>query len=226
MNKITILCISDTHSMHRHKFFKNLPPADIIIHAGDMTSMGYEEEIKSFMKWFSSLSQYKYRICTAGNHDWLFEKYPMLAKDLIPENVIYLEDSGIEIEGLNFYGSPVSLPFNAWAFNRPEYKLEQHWKAIPDNIDVLITHSPQYLVNDYVKFSKKHVGSMSLYIETIQRIQPIVSVSGHVHDGRGIKVIENTTFINASILDDKYLIANNPILVEIDENRQVKIIQQ
>ena len=223
MKKLKISIISDTHT--KHKQLGQLPDADMIIHCGDITSMGYEHEIQHFMKWFSGLNQYKYKIFIAGNHDFLFERNNLLARSFVPDNVIYLEDSGIEIEGLNFYGTPVSLPFMNWAFNKPESKLEEHWKAIPDNTDILITHCPPYLIGDYVPSNRTHIGSPSLYKEVVERIKPILNCFGHCHEGRGITVIEDTTFINASNLNDAYMCIFNPILVEI-ENKHLKVINQ
>jgi Icc-related predicted phosphoesterase len=211
--KISIVAISDTHG--KHKQLSNLPKADIIIHCGDMSSMGYEHEIKNFMKWFSSLNQYTYKIIIAGNHDWLYETNKLLAKSLIPNNIIYLEDSGIKINGINFYGTPVSKPFCDWAFNRPESKLIEHWRAIPDNTDVLITHTPPHMIGDYVPDSMRHEGSPSLYDEITKRIKPILHVSGHIHEGHGIQVIDETTFINASNLNDRYECVFEPIYIEI-----------
>lgn len=207
------LCvISDTHG--KHKQLGHLPDADVIIHAGDFTSVGHDHEIVNFMKWYSNLN-YKYKIIIAGNHDWLFETNGQRAKSYVPENVIYLEDNGVEIEGINFYGSPVSKPFCDWAFNRPEEKLAQYWAAIPDNTDVLITHSPPYMIGDYVPRDKNHHGSPSLYKEVIERIKPKVHIFGHIHEGNGIKVIENTTFINASNLDGNYMCVFNPVIFDV-----------
>jgi len=207
------LCIiSDTHN--KHKRLANLPDADVIIHAGDFTSVGRSHEIVNFMQWYSKLS-YKYKIVIAGNHDWLFETHGILAREKIPKNVIYLEDNGVEIEGIKFWGSPVQPPFNNWAFNRPEEKLAQHWAAIPDNTDVLITHCPPYSIFDWSIYDKIHTGSPSLYFEVMQRIKPKVHIFGHIHNGYGKKVIEGTTFINASNLDEDYMCVNSPVLFEI-----------
>lgn len=207
------LCIiSDTHN--KHKRLGKLPDADVIIHAGDFTSVGHSHEIVNFMQWYSKLP-YKYKIVIAGNHDWLFETHGILAREKVPESVIYLEDNGIEIEGIKFWGTPVQLPFNNWAFNRPEEKLMQHWAAIPDDTDVLITHCPPYSIFDWSIFDNIHTGSPSLYFEVVERIKPKVHCFGHIHSGYGIKVIENTTFINASNLDEDYMCVNEPILVEI-----------
>jgi Icc-related predicted phosphoesterase len=208
------LCIiSDTHN--KHKRLGLLPDADVIIHCGDFTSVGKEHEIRDFMKWYSSLEKYKYKVIIAGNHDWLFERSGMHARSLVPKNVFYLQDWGKEIEGLYFYGSPMQLPFNNWAFNRPEEKLRQHWAAIPDKTDVLITHSPPYMLMDYVPYSMQHEGSPSLYKEVLERVKPKVHCFGHIHEGYGIKVIDGTTFINASNLDGDYMCVNEPVLIEI-----------
>ncbi len=208
-----ICIISDTHNKHKH--LGALPDADMIIHCGDFTSVGKEHEVRNFFKWYSKLEQYKYKLVIAGNHDWLFERSGHFARTLVPHNVFYLEDSGIEIEGIKFYGSPVSEPFCDWAFNRPEEKLAQHWAAIPDDIDVLITHDPPYLIGDYVLYDKNHHGSPSLYYEVIQRIKPKYHLFGHIHEGNGIKIIEGTTFINASNLDDNYLCVFEPTIIDV-----------
>jgi len=213
MKKTSIVVISDTHG--KHKQLGSLPKADIIIHCGDMSTMGYEHEIQNFMKWFSNLNQYAHKIIIAGNHDWIFEKNTILAKSLIPNNVIYLEDSSIEINGINFYGTPVSKPFCDWAFNRPESKLIEHWQAIPDNTDVLITHSPPYMIGDYVPDCMQHEGSPSLYEEITKRLNLKIHSYGHIHEGHGVHKIGNTTFINASNLNDRYECVFKPIYIEI-----------
>lgn len=208
------LCIiSDTHTCH--KKLRNLPDADVIIHCGDSTSMGYEHEIRDFMKWYSNLSQYKHKIIIAGNHDWLFEKNLSLAKTYIPENVIYLEDNGVEIDGVKFWGTPVSKPFYNWAFNRPEEKLALHWAAVPDDIDVLITHSPPFAICDYVPYNQSHQGSTTLYHEVINRIKPKLHCFGHIHEGNGKRKIEGITFINASNLNGEYHYVNEAVIFEI-----------
>ncbi len=216
-----ICIISDTHNKHKH--LGKLPDADVIIHCGDMTSIGKEHEIRNFFKWFSKLDQFKHKICIAGNHDWLFENSGSWARSLVPKNIHYLEDSGVEIEGIKFYGTPVSKPFCNWAFNRPEEKLNQHWLAIPDDVDVLITHELPHTIMDYVERDNEHVGSPSLYKEIVERIKCSLSVFGHIHEGYGIKIINNTTFINASVLDENYMCVNNPILVELID-KKIRII--
>jgi len=208
------LCIiSDTHN--KHKRLSKLPEADVIIHCGDMTSVGHSHEIVEFMKWFSKLDQFKYKICIAGNHDWLFDTNRLIAREKVPSNVIYLEDQERIIEGVKFYGTPVQLPFMNWAFNKPEERLIQHWQAIPDDTDVLITHQPPFTIFDWSVYDLKHTGSPSLYFEVVQRIKPKVHCFGHIHSGHGKKIIEGTTFVNASNLDEDYMCVYDPIVIEI-----------
>lgn len=213
--RLKLVIISDTHSMHGQIKLKDLPVADVIIHCGDFTKMGYEYEVMKFMEWFSNLHQYDYKIFIAGNHEFLFEEFPIIAKGHIPDNVIYLEDSGIEILGKFFYGSPVQKEYGNWAFNRPEEKLKQHWEGIPDNTDVLITHSPPHTIRDFSNFNNEHIGSPSLIDEVINRINPIIHCFGHNHKQYGITEFKNTKFINASSLNEKYQYVNKPIIVEI-----------
>jgi Icc-related predicted phosphoesterase len=205
--------ISDTHN--KHKRLSTLPEADVIIHCGDMTSVGHSHEIVNFMTWFSGLSQFKYKIVIAGNHDWLFERNKFIALEKVPENVIYLEDEEVVIEGVKFYGSPVQLPFYNWAFNKPEERLIPHWKAIPDDTDVLITHQPPFSIFDWSIYDNKHTGSPSLYFEVVERIKPKVHCFGHIHSGHGVKIIEGIKFINASNLDEDYMCVYDPVTIEI-----------
>ena len=61
-----ILHLSDTHSKHR--LLQNLQCADVIIHSGDVSFAGSEDEIIDFVEWFIALP-HKYKIFIAGNHD-------------------------------------------------------------------------------------------------------------------------------------------------------------
>jgi len=208
------LCIiSDTHMQHKHIGI-NKYEADVLIHCGDISGRGSVGAITEFLSWFKELDQFKHKIFIAGNHDWLFEKNNSLARELVPDNVIYLEDEEVIIDGVKFYGTPVQKIFCNWAFNRTEDKMNEHWKAIPDDIDVLITHSPPYLILDNVPRSGGQ-GSPSLYKEVVERIKPKIHCFGHIHEGYGMKVIEDTKFINASNLDGSYHAVNDPFIVEI-----------
>ena len=94
-----ILHISDTHA--RHHLLDNLPTADIIVHSGDFTDDGSEDETLGFLNWFIGLP-YKYKIFVTGNHDLCLWNADSI-EDL-PENVFFLQDRGCEIDGIKFFG--------------------------------------------------------------------------------------------------------------------------
>lgn len=195
-----ILHLSDTHS--KHDLLKDLPEADIIIHSGDISFAGSESELMDFIEWFGALP-YKYKIFIAGNHDnCLFGANV----DGLPDNCFYLCNSGIKIEGVNFYGVPMFME-DVMSGN---YHKILH--KISNDIDVLITHQPPYCILD--SSSKINYGDRKLLQVTL-RIQPKYHLFGHIHDAYGVEKNGNTLFANTSILNEYYEIANKPILLEI-----------
>ena len=121
-----ILFLSDTHSQHRK--LKNLPEADMVIHAGDVSKIGRDHEVEDFMRWFCALD-YKYKVFIAGNHDFFFENETTKSiARFLNGNTFYLFNSTIEIEGLKICGSPFTPTFFNWAFNLDRGKdIQQIW---------------------------------------------------------------------------------------------------
>ena len=206
-----IVLISDTHGQHQQL---NLPPGDMIIHAGDVSGRGGKLEVMDFLNWYSALD-YKYKIFIAGNHDFYFEKTDeMVLKNDIPDNLIYLKDSGIEIEGLKIWGSPVQPWFYDWAFNRQRgADIQRHWALIPEDIDILVTHGPAFGKLD-VTVSGDAVGCKDL-LDTIVKIRPKLHLSGHIHEAYGQIEKDGIIYVNASVLDFHYKLVNAPIVVNL-----------
>lgn len=175
-----IVCISDTHGEHDSV---QLPEADMIIHAGDFSSSSLQYDVEGFLNWFSSLN-YKYKIFIAGNHDFLFERRPEFARSLIPERIVYLEETGVTIEGLNIWGTPITPYYYGWAFNRMAGdQIENHHKKIPDKLDILISHGPPYGILDRNSHGQ-HSGCTSL-LKRIESVKPKYVLCGHIHEGYG-----------------------------------------
>lgn len=201
------IAISDTHGQHAGL---SLPEGDVIIHAGDVSKRGTELQVREFLEWFSGLD-YRHKIFVAGNHDFHFEKLSseQLA-GLIPENVIYLNDSGIEIEGIRIWGSPVQPWFHDWAFNRGRgADIKKHWDLIPHDTDILITHGPPLGILDRTVYGQE-VGCADL-LNAIARVNPAFHIFGHIHEAYGEQVTGQTKFINASVLNEDYFLVNEPI---------------
>ena len=202
------LVISDTHTLHvgwerQFPIPKNI---NMIIHGGDLTSIGAIHEMNDFAYWFKNLDV-EYKVFIAGNHDKGLDnenKYAILDMFYDIDNFHYLEDSGIEIEGIKFWGSPMTPPFFNWAFMRFPEDIVNHWDMIPDNTDVLITHGPPYGTLDYVDYGGQgSVGCKDL-VDAIERVEPKYHIFGHIHEMYGIKTEGETTYINASVLDGRY----------------------
>lgn len=205
-----IVCISDTH-LQLDKV--SIPDADILLHAGDLTFQGTVLEIEKELKKLSKIN-IKNKIIIAGNHDWLFQKEPLLAKQMCIDNgITYLQDSMIEIDGLKIYGSPWQPFFYNWAFNLFSKELKEKWDLIPSGIDILITHGPPMGILDSA-YEKTNLGCKHLF-DKIMEIKPKLHVFGHIHDSYGIKTFNDVKFVNASICDENYKPTNMPWSVEL-----------
>jgi Icc-related predicted phosphoesterase len=227
--KITF--ISDTHN--KHKFLDgDLPGGDLLIHAGDISSMGYNYEIKDFCEWFNSIDNYTHKVFIAGNHDWGFidrEPFyvhrsvliPKPTEDVLIENpgIKYLRDELYNVEGVNVYGSPWQPEFYDWAFNLPRKgeELKRRWANIPDNTDILVTHGPAYGYVDKVLGRYDNLGC-ELLIQRIKQIKPKIHVCGHIHSGRNLLFDNGTLYINASVLNERYEYNYKPITIDFNFN--------
>lgn len=217
--KITLL--SDTHNKHK-QVSNDLPGGDLIIHTGDISSRGYENEIQSFLDWYKK-TDYSKRIFCAGNHDWGFanniEKTQVLLEECKDE-VDYLQDGYVLFERngekAKIYGSPWQPEFYAWAFNLPRNgdELKETWSKIPLDTDILMTHGPAWGILDDVEGRRgQHLGC-ELLIERIKEIKCKIHICGHIHSGHGYYFDGNTHFFNASVLNEQYQYAYKPFVFD------------
>lgn len=101
---IRIVCISDTHNNR-----PELPPGDVLVHAGDLTENGSFNEIQTELRWLSS-QPHRYKVFVAGNHDVLLDEEfiqsqpqrrygsSQTKEDLDWGSVIYLKNSSITLD--------------------------------------------------------------------------------------------------------------------------------
>src|SRR5574339_46789 len=150
-----IVAISDTHQLHEQV---TLPAGDILVHCGDFTNRGTEGALKSFLTWFSS-QPHEYKVFIPGNHEVGLDRGPGRQKKLEiiksftdkDSKLVYLENSSAEVNGLKFYGSPVTPWFFDWAWNvHRGMAIASVWENIPDDTQVLLTHGPAYGILDLV----------------------------------------------------------------------------
>jgi Icc-related predicted phosphoesterase len=202
---VKFLHLSDTHNHHR--FLTDLPAADMIIHAGDVSMAGSGAEVMDFINWFGSLD-YKYKIFIAGNHDDCLDgKARERIQKFLPANMYYLYNSGVEIENIRFWG----IPF----FMSCELELEHYYRAlesIPCDTDVLITHRPPYGILD---MSDNITYGCPDLLQTVLKIKPKFHLFGHIHDAYGMEKSKTTTFVNGALMSEDYRLANEARVFEI-----------
>lgn len=172
-----IFAFSDPHGMYRRLDVS--ADADVLICAGDACEGFAVEGLKDFFSWYNNLPA-ELRIFVAGNHDMVFDEQPDYARSLIPEGIVFLENDGIEFDGIKFYSVPA----------RPYLKAQL---AIPEDVDFLITHGPAYGYLD------RGLGCKNLFL-SMASARPKYHIFGHVHE-EGLKrmaVLVGTTYINVS----------------------------
>ena len=190
---VKIVAIADTHGRHEEV---GVPEGDILVHAGDVTNAGSLEELDAFNDFLSSLP-HPHKIVIAGNHDFCFERERIDAERILT-NATYLHDSDVTIHGIRFYGSPWQPKFMEWAFNLPRGEaLAEKWKLIPEDTDILITHSPPFGFGDLTRHGEQ-VGCKDLR-DRVSQIRPRVHIFGHIHEDAGIWKDDGMVVVNASV---------------------------
>ena len=178
----TIFAFSDTHGMYRRLAIP--AEADILICAGDACEGFNPADLQDFFAWYTSIPA-KLRIFVPGNHDRIFNQEPTRARNLIPGGVVYLENEGMEFDGIKFYSVPA----------RPY--LRDTKATIPSGIDFLITHGPAYSYLD------RDLGCKQLFL-SVASARPKYHIFGHVHE-EGLQrkaMLGGTTFLNVSYFEE------------------------
>ncbi|KAK6504698.1 hypothetical protein TWF481_006637 [Arthrobotrys musiformis] len=189
-NRLKVVCISDTHNRQFH----DLPEGDVLVHAGDITEKGTLDELRNAIDWLDSLP-HKYKVVIGGNHDGCLDskKSSSTTDNAINwKSLVYLQDSSIVLNipgksrAVKIYGNPSSPKHGTSTFQYP--RSDDFWRnKAPEGVDILITHCPPRHHLD------SHAGCASL-IEEIWRVRPQLHVFGHIHSGRGTKVLEYDQF--------------------------------
>lgn len=241
-----IVAISDTHTYHERltskaNFPNKLPNGDLLIHAGDFSSVGRKGEVEDFFNWLKQVApNYTYGVVfIAGNHDRSFDpKFnyennqttkPAWVVDIISDiqssgNIHYLENSSVNINGFNIWGSPITPWFHGdrWAFNKHRGdEIKAVWDTIPMNTDIIVTHGPVAYKLDFTVYDKLYVGCEDLR-KAVNTIKPKLHISGHIHEGYDVDYDEHTTYVNASICTLSYDPTNKPWEIELT-NEEVLI---
>jgi Icc-related predicted phosphoesterase len=154
-----------------------------------------EPEVREFMLWFSNLP-IEHKIFVAGNHDTSIFHKLYTRNDFIARGVTYLENEYTWVEDLKIFGSPYTPTFGDWVFNKARHAMNEIWKEVDADTDVIVTHGPpkHILDNAYNKITGEleGAGDTSLRKHVLGRIKPKLVCFGHLHN--------NDDIINAGVL--------------------------
>jgi len=223
---LKIVALSDTHGGHSQVA---VPGGDVLVHTGDYCKYGHMSEVRDLAKWLEGLP-HKRKLVIAGNHDRPVEERTDEARQVFEKaGVTLLLNEEVVIDGIKFWGSPITPTFGNWHFmkNRGP-SIAKVWAQIPADVDVLLTHGPPYGHGDlcpaYTTPQRKVAGCMDLLIKIREIYQsssgkhPKVHFFGHIHDGYGITQGDEfggLMFVNASTCTERYRPTNPPIVVEL-----------
>jgi len=171
-----ILHLSDTHGCHHR--LQNLPEADVVVHSGDFCMVGSEP--------------YRHKIFICGNHDVCLYGADI---DGLDDNVHYLCNSGIEIDGLKFYGVPMFMG------DCISDRQSRNYAKIPSDTDILITHSPAYGIldlDDNINYGSEEI------LDRLTALNLKAHLFGHIHAQHGMKSLNGTIFSNGAIMNSDY----------------------
>ena len=173
MKPLTIVCISDTHELHREL---DVPNGDILIHAGDFTMFSRSAAaILDFSEWICELP-HRWKILIPGNHEFFLESDR--SRRRLINNAAVLINECVEVAGLKIWGSPVT-PLYGGAFGlSSSADRTRLYAGIPTDVDILVTHGPPFGILDRSPGTPHHAGCPQL-LEAVTRLKPQLHVFGH-----------------------------------------------
>ena len=207
-----ILHISDTHGLHHQ--INILNNIDVLVFTGDESNhrdpYRNEAEFYDFAQWFIDLP-IKHKLFIVGNHSTYIFHNEKIVRDLFQKNKItWLHKSSIVIDGIKFYGDGISPRFGDWVYTTDRAKTNKHWDLIPEDTQVLLTHTPPKGILD-ISENRLHeielVGDSAL-LKKVNKL-PLLKAHlfGHIHNYKdiintGTRTINEVVFSNATAVTD------------------------
>jgi len=168
-----------------------------------------------------------HKLLTWGNHDWCGQACSFRADSpaharstdlqILVDEATTIPCSGGEAQ-VSVWAMPWSNPFMRWAFMKTPSALETFYAAIPEGIDILVSHQPPLNYGDRtvnVETGRaEHIGSREL-LDAIDRVRPRLVICGHVHGGLGRYEHRGIPVYNVSVLDEAYRLVNAPTAIDL-----------
>lgn len=198
------LVLSDIHGRDKVAAWANRlakdNAVDAIIILGDITHFGPGSWAGEFL---AKLERPIYAI--AGNCD-----PPEWVNKEIETHATLLHRRKEVVEGYTFIGLGGSNPtIFETPFEMEEEEIESYLRPLMEKDAILVVHAPPRGFNDTIP-NGMHVGSEAI-LKLVQEFRPLVVLSGHIHEARGIVQKDGTLFMNPGPARDGY-----SALLEID----------
>jgi len=208
-----IIAFGDIHmDVDNAKDIPAIESADFVIVTGDITNYGSNLDAEAVLNLLMNVN--KSILAVAGNLDQ-------------PDVAGYLEDlqislhaRGILAEGLGIMGLGGSnyTPFNTpYEFSEEELAafLASGYAQIKDADNfILVSHAPPVKTSTDRLINGKHVGSAAVRA-FIEEKQPLLCLTGHIHESRAQDYLGRTLVLNPGMLKDggyvEVLFENNKI---------------
>ena len=155
---------------------------DGIVLAGDVTDFGGPEQARSVLSALNAFN--KPMLGVSGNCD------PSEVDDMLTQRGGGLVQGPVEMDGTMFVGFSYSASRGAVLPNEP---ILQH--GMLQQPMVLVTHQPAWGTAVDLQGSTHHKGSRAVR-DFIEDFQPILAVSGHIHEAYGTDQIGSTLLVN------------------------------
>jgi len=198
---MTIIAFGDMHEhLDNIAKIKGISDASSVIITGDLTNRG---GIKQAKKIIDFLKQYNPNVyAQAGNFDRKeVEDYLIEQKISLHGHAFKREDIGIfGVGGSNI--TPLNTP-NEYEENEIESFILQGYQKIKDiPFKLFVSHAPPFNTKVDMLQNGPHVGSTAVR-EFIEKYQPDVCVTGHIHEAKGEDYIGRTLIINPGMLKNR-----------------------
>ncbi|MEX2168671.1 MAG: metallophosphoesterase [Pirellulales bacterium] len=227
-----IAAISDQHG-----FLPDIPQCDLLIIAGDVCPDGFGRHVAAEtprlqQDWFNrevrpwlAQSPATHKVLTWGNHDWCGEACdfsgdapPAALTTALQIVVDQATTVSVGDQSIRLWLSPWSNQFGYWSFMRHPEALAAVYAAIPEGIDVVVSHQPAFGYGDAVPHYRTGEpmpqGSREL-LAAIDRVKPRILICGHIHEGHGQFVHNGTRIFNASVVDENYQLVHPATLFNV-----------